>query len=383
MTFVDAGNEFFTLSEGGSGVTYKNTEISILWLSEKSVSLNVGSQVLDDLKVGGIGSVKDAGFDIALKEINWNSKDVGISKVSIEVGEDLWGETKWECEKCSTLFEGETINYAGTNISIESISESEVSLKVNDVISDKFGKGDLISMKDVGFDIRIKAIDLGKKSKVLLEFEFGNEKNEDVEKEKNETYYKDGGELPENRTEKKEEVNCENCWTLEVGKVMDYEGVKIEIIEILDGKVKLSVGGVNTLMTLGKKYSLKDTGFDIRIKEINQHLKDGALDNILLKLENLGENEKEDGVRNEYKIILNTSKENTCGGCLIENRCYPIGYIKSGEFCSENGEFRLQVDETESCENNFECGSNICAAKTCVSEGLIKKILAWFGNLFS
>lgn len=76
-------------------------------------------------------------------------------------------------------------------------------------------------------------------------------------------------------------------------------------------------------------------------------------------------------------------KENVvCDGCTIENSCYPLGYRKSGEFCSESKEFTLQLQSGQSCENNFECSSNICVSGECISEGLIKKVLNWFKRLF-
>ncbi len=69
-------------------------------------------------------------------------------------------------------------------------------------------------------------------------------------------------------------------------------------------------------------------------------------------------------------------------GCALENKCYPLGYRKSGKYCSEDLEFVVQLDSDNACENNFECKSNVCVSGECVSEGFIKKIINWFKKLF-
>ena len=70
----------------------------------------------------------------------------------------------------------------------------------------------------------------------------------------------------------------------------------------------------------------------------------------------------------------------TCSGCELEGKCYPMGYRKSGKYCSENYEFVGQLDRI--CENNFECKSNVCISGECVGEGLMRKIIKWFKKMF-
>ena len=88
----------------------------------------------------------------------------------------------------------------------------------------------------------------------------------------------------------------------------------------------------------------------------------------------------------EKDELINIPQENNiyylCKGCKLDNKCYPLGYRKSGEYCSEDLEFIEQSEKEASCENNFECKSNVCVSGECVSEGLIKKILNWFKRLF-
>ncbi len=68
--------------------------------------------------------------------------------------------------------------------------------------------------------------------------------------------------------------------------------------------------------------------------------------------------------------------------CPLEGKCYPFGYRKSDKFCSDSGFFIEQLEGDKTCENNFECSSNVCVSGTCVSEGLLQNILNWFKNLF-
>ncbi|MEK6927865.1 MAG: hypothetical protein AABX11_05525 [Nanoarchaeota archaeon] len=69
--------------------------------------------------------------------------------------------------------------------------------------------------------------------------------------------------------------------------------------------------------------------------------------------------------------------------CPLDEKCYPFGYRKANRFCSDNGAFVEQLEGSKNCENNFECGSNVCVNNQCVSQGLIDKILTWFSRLFN
>jgi hypothetical protein len=79
-------------------------------------------------------------------------------------------------------------------------------------------------------------------------------------------------------------------------------------------------------------------------------------------------------------------KDNTlsslCLGCLKEETCYPLGYRKNNEFCSENKTFTSQLGSDSFCENNFECISNVCISGKCIPDSFIQKILNWFTRLF-
>ena len=69
-------------------------------------------------------------------------------------------------------------------------------------------------------------------------------------------------------------------------------------------------------------------------------------------------------------------------GCLSDGKCVDIGYRKSGTYCNESGQFTAQYNADEMCDNNFQCGSNLCISGKCISPGFFDKILAWFKNIF-
>ncbi len=70
-------------------------------------------------------------------------------------------------------------------------------------------------------------------------------------------------------------------------------------------------------------------------------------------------------------------------GCELENKCYPYGYRKAGNYCSDENEiFVGQLEGDATCENNFECGTNLCINGNCVSSNLWNRFLEWFKKLF-
>jgi hypothetical protein len=72
-----------------------------------------------------------------------------------------------------------------------------------------------------------------------------------------------------------------------------------------------------------------------------------------------------------------------CNGCELENKCYPYGYRKAGNYCSDENEvFVSQSVDDSSCENNFECKTNLCINGNCVSSNLWNKFLEWIKKIF-
>ena len=68
--------------------------------------------------------------------------------------------------------------------------------------------------------------------------------------------------------------------------------------------------------------------------------------------------------------------------CPLEGKCYPFGYRKSEEYCSDMGKFAEQFKGNDKCDNNFECKSNVCINSKCMSQNFIDKIISWLNRLF-
>ena len=89
-----------------------------------------------------------------------------------------------------------------------------------------------------------------------------------------------------------------------------------------------------------------------------------------------------DGKCMEKCEITNLTLEECQSGCIYENKCLPIGVRVKGLYCNIDGILTNQLNAEESCDNNFECSSNVCVSGNCISEGLIQKVLNWFKRLF-
>ena len=91
--------------------------------------------------------------------------------------------------------------------------------------------------------------------------------------------------------------------------------------------------------------------------------------------QSVGEAKKEDELLNEDVLVCKDS-------CPLEGKCYQFGYRKEGMYCTDKSSFELQLKGDVACDNNFQCGSNVCVSNKCVSQGLLDQIINWFKRLF-
>ena len=75
-------------------------------------------------------------------------------------------------------------------------------------------------------------------------------------------------------------------------------------------------------------------------------------------------------------------KNYVCNGCVLDKKCYPFGYRIEGEYCTDEGNFSNQKESDASCNNSFECSTNLCIDNECVSSGFWQAIMRFFKNLF-
>jgi hypothetical protein len=72
-----------------------------------------------------------------------------------------------------------------------------------------------------------------------------------------------------------------------------------------------------------------------------------------------------------------------CNGCSLDKKCYPFGFRTNSNYCDNNSStFISQKTSDSSCNNNFECSSNVCVSGKCVDSGLMQRIINWFKSLF-
>jgi len=71
-----------------------------------------------------------------------------------------------------------------------------------------------------------------------------------------------------------------------------------------------------------------------------------------------------------------------CDGCILGNKCVFVGYRTNDAYCDISSEFKDQKKADTSCNNNFECNTNLCIDNVCVSQGLWRKIISFFKRLF-
>lgn len=75
-------------------------------------------------------------------------------------------------------------------------------------------------------------------------------------------------------------------------------------------------------------------------------------------------------------------REQDCNGCVFGDQCFPYGYRKDGNYCSDEESFLSYKEAGEICENNFECDSNVCVNGECIDGGFINRVLNWFRQVF-
>ena len=95
-----------------------------------------------------------------------------------------------------------------------------------------------------------------------------------------------------------------------------------------------------------------------------------------------------DECQNGYECESNNCKSEQCRpiceGCLDENNaCLPVGSRINTNYCDSSYEYNAQLSEDQTCNNNYECDSNICVNNECISPSLIQKLLNWFKSIFS
>jgi hypothetical protein len=168
------------------------------------------------------------------------------------------------------------------------------------------------------------------------------------------------------------EIEVEECSLHQLEqKICQYNAINYEIKRHTGCEFTISFGDKSEKVKLVRDDIFEDTENGIGIWTNLQDCRSQEL--VLVFFEIVPKTLMEDGVEEQ---VCNT-------GCILEDKCVPICYRTSAEYCSLNGDFIEQLRADGACNNNCECESNLCVDGQCVSSGLIQKILNWFRRLFS
>lgn len=82
---------------------------------------------------------------------------------------------------------------------------------------------------------------------------------------------------------------------------------------------------------------------------------------------------------------LNISRE-CFMGCALNGACVLPGIRTTLEdkkqYCDIDSSWKEQKNNGETCDNNFECNTNLCIDSECLNSSFLQKIISWFKNLF-
>ena len=69
-------------------------------------------------------------------------------------------------------------------------------------------------------------------------------------------------------------------------------------------------------------------------------------------------------------------------GCNYNGSCVSVGFRVNNTYCDLNKIFPEQKEAGLTCENNFECSTNLCIDNQCVSSNVWQKFVKWISRLF-
>ncbi|MFH1840067.1 MAG: hypothetical protein ABH849_02870 [Nanoarchaeota archaeon] len=92
------------------------------------------------------------------------------------------------------------------------------------------------------------------------------------------------------------------------------------------------------------------------------------------------EDESEDSSGESAEVPDDVSP--SCNGCFLEDTCVQFGYRTEDNYCNVDGEFMDQKEAGVSCNNNFECSTNLCIDNECISQGIWQRFLNFMKRFF-
>jgi len=117
---------------------------------------------------------------------------------------------------------------------------------------------------------------------------------------------------------------------------------------------------------------------------IEEEIDENEIEETEIEIEEDNEEPKEIQEKETVEVIYVESEENiSCNtGCVYEDKCIPFGMRINSQYCGIDQTLKLQKSEANSCNNNFECKSNLCIDNRCVKTGIFRSIINWFKKIF-
>jgi len=171
---------------------------------------------------------------------------------------------------------------------------------------------------------------------------------------------------------------CQGLTTLSEGETQSYTGQLILPAKPLEGTYKV------TAKNIDEKSVTLEVNDESKSIQVGQKDEIGGL---LIKVSNIGNRDNVDYVGICFAETSESAAEAACtNGCYVDDKCLPVGYRVlngGGKYCNAFDGIQPQLDGGESCQNNFQCGSNLCLQNQCVDQNLLQKVMNWFKRLFS
>jgi len=175
-----------------------------------------------------------------------------------------------------------------------------------------------------------------------------------------------------------------------------FSGVGIQLISLSQDSALIDVFNASSpIEFLQRCVEMGDSGKDYEFKGIVYGF-DRSRNNLVI-IEDRCENSPDEDYLWEYYCIddpYGSLRENYewqkiwceygCenGACEGAEECLELGFRKENKYCSDKKYFLPQKSAEESCDNDFECTSNLCIGGECISSSLWRKFISWLKNIF-
>jgi len=186
---------------------------------------------------------------------------------------------------------------------------------------------------------------------------------------------------------KRDKYSCPSCEDVIIGGngfSYDLSGfnldstITIKYSDYKNNLARLSVDGIEQVVNLGETKKFTDE-VSLMLLETSEDLAEVG---IQIESKFTKKDVEQEEPKKEKGITEPLQETKECEGCILNENCIPYSTRIDGKFCSIDRKIKEQKTEDSSCQNNYECVTNVCIDSKCIGKGLIQKILDFLGKLF-